>query len=224
MDVKEPRAIGCPACGESQALWTYHCMHCGAVLPEVPVPAPEPPKAQPVWQFLLLYYSTFGVYQLVWFYRTWGILKREYQMDVWPLVRAFFAVLWFHDYFRRVFQLGEKHGFQSRITMEWVAVSWLALTLTGRVCFQLGVHWPSIVTGMLVGVFLVPAVEALAAFWQGEQGTRLYKKLSPWEIAAVAVGFALWGLALLGQALPAPVPAPVPESATFLGGFLLHTR
>ncbi|MDP2396488.1 MAG: DUF4234 domain-containing protein [bacterium] len=48
-------------------------------------------KVIPIWKFILLSVITFGIYELVWFYRNWKFLKSEQNLKITPLLRTIFA-------------------------------------------------------------------------------------------------------------------------------------
>ena len=47
-------------------------------------------ETTPVWKLILLSLATFGLYDLVWSYRYWKILKEDFEYDVLPPLRAIF--------------------------------------------------------------------------------------------------------------------------------------
>lgn len=49
-------------------------------------------KVVPVWKFLLLFYTTFGIYFTIWCYEQWSFLKREKNLKISPLWRSLFYV------------------------------------------------------------------------------------------------------------------------------------
>ena len=47
-------------------------------------------ETTPVWKLIVLSLITFGVYDCIWSYRYWKILKKDFGYDVLPLIRAIF--------------------------------------------------------------------------------------------------------------------------------------
>lgn len=53
-------------------------------------------------KFWILYVSTFGFYQLYWFYQHWSHEKTKTGAPYWPVARAIFAVFFTHALFKRI--------------------------------------------------------------------------------------------------------------------------
>src|SRR5687767_2451938 len=51
-------------------------------------------------KFMLLAFSTMGMYSLYWFYKNWSLRRRAYGLTIWPVARAIFAVFFAHRLFR----------------------------------------------------------------------------------------------------------------------------
>lgn len=49
----------------------------------------------PLPRFLFLWVYTFGMYEIYWIYQMWRVLKREGKLSVNPILRTFFAVIFF---------------------------------------------------------------------------------------------------------------------------------
>ena len=47
-------------------------------------------ETTPVWKLVILSLITFGIYDCIWSYRYWKILKKDFGYDVLPLIRAIF--------------------------------------------------------------------------------------------------------------------------------------
>lgn len=50
-------------------------------------------KVIPIWKFILLSVITFGIYELVWFYRNWKFLKNEQNLKITPFLRTIFSTI-----------------------------------------------------------------------------------------------------------------------------------
>ncbi|MCF6276691.1 MAG: DUF4234 domain-containing protein [Candidatus Magasanikbacteria bacterium] len=55
-------------------------------------------KIIPINNFILLSLITFGIYELVWFYRGWKLLKNKKKMNINPFWRAFFSPFYAGDF------------------------------------------------------------------------------------------------------------------------------
>ena len=185
----------------------------------LPVPATQQPysNAQPVWQFILLNLCTFTLYEIVWFYRNWHVLKAQRDLRVTPLVRAIFAPLFSWRFFAELEGLAGR-GYIWPLPPSTLATCYFLLTLTGRLLERLdntsdevtGLTLLAVVIGLSTTFTLLPAVRALNEFWASEQpGQPLRTSLSGGAIAViiigglfllimlvVALGNIIWGLSL----------------------------
>lgn len=59
-------------------------------------------------KFMILAFSTMGMYSLYWFYKNWSLQRRAYGLQIWPVARAIFTVFFTHRLFRALD--GEAHG------------------------------------------------------------------------------------------------------------------
>ena len=88
----------CPFCAENILSDAVKCKHCGEWLKKQTVDSSTEQKKQkqfskvvPTGKFILLSVITFGIYELVWFYRNWNLLKEDKGLKISPFWRAFFA-------------------------------------------------------------------------------------------------------------------------------------
>lgn len=96
-------------------------------------------------KFLALSLLTFGLYEIVWFYRNWRYTRDIEDADVWPWARALFGPLWYFSLARRL-DLG---------LAPLLGLSYLVVTATWRL------PDPWWLISMLSVVFLLPAVSAI---------------------------------------------------------------
>ncbi|GGM77497.1 hypothetical protein OCF84_17105 [Shewanella xiamenensis] len=50
-------------------------------------------------KFVIMFFATFGLYQIYWFYKQWQALKEYYDLDAWPIARCIFTVFFTHSLF-----------------------------------------------------------------------------------------------------------------------------
>ena len=51
-------------------------------------------------KFLILFFVTFGLYSIYWFYKNWKLHKEKSGANIWPVVRAIFSIFFAHSLFR----------------------------------------------------------------------------------------------------------------------------
>lgn len=112
------------------------------------------PRPRPLWHFVLLSTATFGLYQLVWLYRTWRYVGDVRGERVQPLLRSLFAPLFAYGLFRRLFEMARSRGYPEEPPALPLALAYFAFgALAWMVPLPLGL------VGLLNVVPLLPAVE-----------------------------------------------------------------
>ena len=91
----------------------------------------EPPLFFPVslTKLVLLHFASFGLYQLVWFYESWKLV-RDREGSVSPIARTFFTVLFCYSLFQRI--RDEETRRDLKLLAGPLATVWIVLTLASR--------------------------------------------------------------------------------------------
>ncbi|MCF7223816.1 DUF4234 domain-containing protein [Marilutibacter chinensis] len=88
-------------------------------------------------KFLLLFFVTFGLYQLYWFYRHWALYRRFRNVSLWPVPRAIFAIFFTHALAGEI----DDRLNRSRQTYAWspgtLATAFVVMEIVGRICDRL---------------------------------------------------------------------------------------
>jgi hypothetical protein len=176
-----------------------------AQVPPTPVPIMdgEAPlsNAQPVWQFVLLYICV-PLYDIIWFYRNWHLLKRERRLHVVPLIRALLSAFFSVPFMRNAFTLATERGYETNESPFQLAMLYSAIVITCIAIniFRLIIHDRTLIHTLIMitistakCLFLIPTVKALNHYWQYEQpGYRPRSQLSPGAIVGIIVGVFWW--------------------------------
>lgn len=190
----------------------------------VATPIPPPPipyqgmqtdlpysKVQPVWQFALLVFTTFGFYYFVWFYRNWVLARKEYDISITPILRAIFHPLSAISFVDYTFAMAKEADCTKRFSPTLLGGFFFAFTMASRVLDRIndtGDYW-MLLNLLHLAVFLgtilvmIPAVQALNVYWERtEPGYRLRTHLSAGAIVVVVIGSIAWALAITGMLTP----------------------
>jgi len=186
------------------------------------LPPPPPPQqliipgqrlpysnAQPVWQFILLNLCTLTLYQLVWIFRNWYLLKTKGLMRGNPVAYTIFIPLLSWNFFEGVKKLaGSYYTWPLGVAGPPVfATIYFLLIVFGRVFDRLdrtndeisGLAYLAMLISFSAILPLIPAVHALNAYWANEQPDRpIRNSLSAGAIVTVIIGGILLLLVLLG--------------------------
>jgi len=156
-------------------------------------------NAQPVWQFILLNLCTLTLYQFVWFFRNWYLLKIELGLHINPLGRTIFAPLFSWSFFSNVKRLaGADYAWPLGIAgPPFFAMLYTILVVFGYTIDRVNrdsndiaaLTFLSMILSFSTILPLVPAVQALNTYWEKEQpGRPMRRSLSAGAIVTVVIG------------------------------------
>ncbi len=100
-------------------------------------------------KFAILFVMTVGMYQLYWFYKQWSALKKYYQLDAWPIPRAFFSIFFTHSLCTYVNEYFREDGREYKWSNTLNATIYVGLILVGAILGQVQEHFSDLV---LIGV------------------------------------------------------------------------
>lgn len=100
----------CSKCGESALSEAKFCAACGIGLftPALPDVDSKVLVTEPYFfatstiKLVLMSISTFGIYELYWFYKNWVIVKNRTDEKIMPFWRAFFSPIWAYSFFKHI--------------------------------------------------------------------------------------------------------------------------
>lgn len=94
--------------------------------------APDVPLFFPVslTKLVVLYFASFSLYQLLWFYENWKLVR--HREEVSPLARTIFSVLFCYSLFERIHDEAKGRGLKLTAGAGVLALCWILLTLAGR--------------------------------------------------------------------------------------------
>ncbi len=53
-------------------------------------------------KFLILFFSTLGLYSIYWFYQNWSLYKIKHKENIWPVPRSIFQIFFAHSLFEKI--------------------------------------------------------------------------------------------------------------------------
>lgn len=159
-------------------------------------------NVQPVWQYVLLQFCSFGLYDLFWFYSTWSLLKRRHKLYISPAARSLFREFFAIHLSREVYKLAKEAGLQPSWSPVAVGCGLVCFNLLASLCMRS--KEPAVI---LIGLAFFAAsisvrlllVHALNGYWRCRQpGRRERDTLSRGAWVVVTVGGLIWLVRLLG--------------------------
>lgn len=149
-------------------------------------------------KFLVMTFLTLGLYSLAWFYLHWHIIKQRKNDDIWPIMRALFAVFFFHPLMSEV----ENYARERQFPLAFPKAAYFTLFFLLNLA-----NWLPEPYSLLGFASLLPMVAvqrgvnalnaAVAPF--DDRNTRIRR----WNWVAVVLGIPLWIVILIGLFLPA---------------------
>ena len=96
------------------------------------VAAETPFFAVSVTKLAVMSVCTFSVYDVYWFYKNWERIAERERMNVWPLLRAVFAILYCYPCFARMRDDERASQLDSRLYALPLAIGFIVTSLTWR--------------------------------------------------------------------------------------------
>ncbi len=153
-------------------------------------------KVIPLWKFILLSVITFGIYELVWFYRNWKILKNEQNLKITPLLRTIFSTIFawsFASYLKKF--LNEKN-----IAFNYSPILIWASYFVFRILWKL--PDPYSLLSYLTFISMIPLVKSMNTYWISQEQNLSPKKFSWWQIILIIIWIIMFMLIVFASFLP----------------------
>jgi len=156
-------------------------------------------------KFLILFFSTLGLYSIYWFYKHWALYKVSNNEDMWPVMRALFSIFFTHSLFElfdvRVREKDPEYKwFPSGLATGYVILS-IIETVTERMSAkEIGTPIVDIIGFIafpIIGIILHKA-QVVANIGCGDPQGESNDNLTPANFVWIAIGALLWAVAILG--------------------------
>lgn len=156
-------------------------------------------------KFSILHLSTFGLYQVYWFYKNWQKYKIYNNTDIWPIPRGLFNIFFAHRLFENVQKTLNNDGKKFDWAPAGLATFYVLLAVTSNIFDRLAMKEIGSPATDLVSIVLFPAIylillraqKAINTSQNDPEGNS-NKKLTAANYIWIILGLALWGLVLLG--------------------------
>lgn len=164
-------------------------------------------------KFLILFFVTFGLYQLYWSYKHWSRYRAFRRAELWPVARAIFSVFFAHSLNSEIDQSLSRSSTPYRWSPGLLATGYVVLQIISNVCDRLSSRdIGSPVTDLVAIGLLLPlgyvmqrtqhAANLACQQPRGESNRRLTMANWVW----IVLGSLFWLLASIGWLDMAGVP------------------
>lgn len=153
-------------------------------------------------KFLVLFFATFGAYQLYWFFVNWRRYRDRMSAPILPFWRAVFSVLFVH----RLFGIVAQHGapaaprFAAREMATLYVVFMVGSWVLDRWGDRLLIDIVSTALGLCTAYPLLAAQDAANAA-SGDPDGSANSRMTPLNYVFIVLGVVLWPLLVLGLTL-----------------------
>ncbi|MGZ9709662.1 hypothetical protein ACXX82_02435 [Glaciimonas sp. GNP009] len=98
-----------------------------------------------ITKLLVLSFCTFGLYQIVWLYRNWQLVKAREKINIVPFARALFAFLFCYQMFKKIRDFKTPNTSQGKLhagslTIAWIVVA--SISRLGHICLLISLMAP----------------------------------------------------------------------------------
>lgn len=152
----------------------------------------------------ILYFATFGMYPVYWFYKNWKLRQKVYGENVIPFLRALFFVFFTHSLFKKIEESSTAKGIAA-----WgattLATIFVLLTIISNVLEKFNSNTEEIgvidYTGMIVLVILVwpiYVVQGIVNKVNNDPTGELNSSYSIYNYIFIVLGVLIWLLVVVG--------------------------
>lgn len=190
----------CRYCGKSNPIKSNFCQHCGKKLsvPQkkvsntVAINTMMEEKSYPYiispTKLVLLYTATFGIYQLVWFYKHFKSFKLETDWKINPLIRTILSDIVAFSLFKRVSKSIEALDESKKLRYGALSLAFALLMALGA----LPSYWGAL--GLLSVLPLIPVQKAINYYWE----TKYKATIVPSNLTKKNILFSILGFLIIG--------------------------
>lgn len=146
-------------------------------------------------KFIFLSFISFGTYKIWWYYKTWNFFKQKDEMDINPIARAIFSILFVNSLFSEILDFAQEKKYDKSYSSSFLFFGLLIFALFSRL------PEPFWLISTLSFVFLIPPFKALNFAKMNSTEFKVIKqnKFSTRQIILIVIGLIFWGLIILGM-------------------------
>ena len=148
-----------------------------------------------VGKFIFYSIISFGIYEIVWFYRNWKFFKEKENLNISPFWRAIFAIFFINDLFKRMLKLSQEKGYKETYSSGWLTASWFILGILSRLPDP---YW---LICFFTFIPLLAPLNAMNYYWDKDKKLP-ERTLKWWHILLIIFGVIWVILALVGTFIP----------------------
>lgn len=153
-------------------------------------------KVIPIWKFVLISIITFGIYELVWFYRNWKFLKREQNLKITPFLRTIFSTIFAWSFASYLKKFLKEKNIICNFSPVLIWISYFIIIIIWKLPDPYGL------LSSLSFIPLIPLVNSMNKYWKNQEQNLESKKFTWWQIIFIIIGIILFLLYVFAAFLP----------------------
>ncbi|SEA14841.1 DUF4234 domain-containing protein [Microbulbifer marinus] len=107
-------------------------------------------------KFLVLFFATFSIYSVYWFYRHWSQYKRASGESMMPVMRAIFSIFFTHALFRTIQSRIEESGKSHKWSPALMATIYVVAAIVGSIADRIAASSEQFSAVDLIGLATFP--------------------------------------------------------------------
>lgn len=154
--------------------------------------------------FILLCIVTFGIYEIVWFYRQWKYIKVKEHTDISPFWRAWFAIFFIDKLFAKILEYAKSAGYKKTYSSNWLASLYILMFFLGLVSFRINYTIGWVLSGVAIFSFLllIPPLNSINYYYAKKEKNAVERSWKWWQIVLIIMCSLIWALLIMGLMLP----------------------
>jgi len=149
-------------------------------------------------RFILFFILSVGLYGAWWMYKQWVFFRDEERLDIWPVARALFGIIFIYPLLEKIQNYAVDRGYTNTYSAGLLFGGFIIFSLMGRLPDPF-----SLLSFLGFIVYLQPNSAFNYYIENSEDYRGVYSSsLSSRQIFLVVIGILLWALIIAGLVLP----------------------
>ena len=176
----------CSNCGKKLKENIYTCSKCG--FENI---SPKKYSNQiTISRYIFYTLASFGLYELVWIYRTWNYIKEKENLDISPFWRTFFIIFYIRKLLRKIKEYAESKEIEANFSPTTRAVFWIiGSILENRYNkYSPDSAFPIVVTFLI----LLKPISIMNTYYNKTEINTTERPTEWWHTVLLVLGILLW--------------------------------
>jgi hypothetical protein len=132
-------------------------------------------------KFIFLSIITFGIYELIWAYRSWKYIKEKENLDIMPFWRTFFFPFFMYGLSKKILSYAKKEKYKHNYSPATITFFWIFIYLFSRAESFL------FYISFLTFIPLLFPLNASNYYWGKNSNNSVVRKMNVWQIILMVI-------------------------------------